>query len=161
VSGYFDDPDERSDNSGGGLRKQLEDLLSENRELRKLVEGDRQAAKATTATDLLKSKGLDPAVLQLVPEEADPVEWVEKYSHLLGAKGTETDETKIDEPAVEAASDDDPALVAEREALAAMQDAATAGSQATVSNDVIEKMKNITDEAEFLKFIRENGGVGA
>lgn len=159
MSGYYtnqSDPDDDNfggDNSGGGLRKQLEEVLAENKRLTKMLTGNRER----TATDLLKDKGIDPAVLQLAPEGADPVEWVEKYSHLLGAKGTEQGETKIDEPEVEMASDDDPALVAEREALAAMEDAASTGSQATVSSDLIEKMGKIETEEELLSFFRSNG----
>lgn len=159
MSGYFDDPDERPDNSGSGLRKQLEEALTEIRELRAQVDKDSTAAKAETATDLLKSKGLDPELLQLVPEGSDPVEWVGSYAHLLGAKEPEQVETKIDEPAIVAAPDDDPAIVAERQALAKMRGAAESGSSSVVSNDLLEGLSKLTTEEEVLAYFRENGSM--
>ena len=104
-------------------------------------------------------KGIDPAVIQLVPDGVDPVEWVEKNSHLLGAKDTQQAETVIDQPDVQVAPDDDPALVNEREALAAMQDAQATGSQsAVVTNDLIEQMNKVTTEDELLALFKANGG---
>lgn len=159
MSGYYSsDPDDfesGQNNSGGGLRKQLEDALGEIRSLREKLEGD---SRKKTVTDLLKDKGIDPAVQELIPSNADPAEWVEKYAHLLGAKGAEQlEEAPSTDPKIQIASDDDPALVAEREALAAMQDAQESGSQAVMSNDLLEKMDKINSEEELLSFFKQNG----
>lgn len=157
---YYQSDDDEFDrqSSGGGLRKQLEEALGEIRSLRQALDGDK---RQKTATDLLKDKGIDPAVAELIPADADPKEWVEKYAPLLGAKGTEVTNLKpqaeATAPEVLMAPDDDPALVAEREALEAMRDAQESGSQATVSNDLIEKMGKINTEEELLAFFRTNG----
>lgn len=158
---YFqsdDDEFDRQNNSGSGLRKQLEEALGEIRSLRDALDGDK---RQKTASDLLKDKGIDPAVVELIPKDADPKEWVEKYAHLLGAKGSEDPNLKtqsaVTAPEIQVATDDDPALVAEREALEAMRDAQESGSQATVSTDLIDKMNKINTEDELLAFFRTNG----
>ena len=144
-------------NTGKGLRKQLEDALGEIRSLRQELRGDR----TKEAESQLKGMGLDPGVLGLAPEGTDPVEWVQKNAHLLGAKVPEKQEEppKIDQPEVVAAPDDDPALVAERAALAAQQEARAAGSSTVVSNDLIEQMGKIDTEEELMSFFRQNGGM--
>lgn len=166
MSGYnnqsdsFDDSyGERQESGGGGLRKQLEEALAELKEARKVI-GQMQS-KDTDA--LLKDKGLDPAVKELIPEGANPSEWIEKYAHLLGAKGTERQvETAPSDkgPDIVAPKDDDPALVAEREALAEIQGAADSGSPAHLTGDVIERMNKIDSEEELLEFFRTNGAAG-
>lgn len=146
-------------NSGGSLRKILEETLAENRKLRERLEKE---DRAETATALLKDKGLDPALVGLIPEDADPKEWVDKYAPLLGAKeAVENLEEKPQTvaPEVEVPADDDPALVAEREALAEMRDAQESGFPAAVSSDLLERMDKISDEKELLNFFQTNGGV--
>lgn len=159
MSGYYSsDPDDfegGQNNSGGGLRKQLEEALGEIRSLRQKLEGD---SRKKTVTDLLKDKGLDPAVQELIPSDTDPNEWIEKYAHLLGAQAPEKlEEAPVTEPKIQVAPDDDPALVAEREALAAMQGAAESGHQAVISNDLLEGMDKINTEEELISFFKKNG----
>lgn len=158
MSGYnyqsdSDDELEFDRGSGGGLRKMLEETLKENKRLLEKLEG-KEREKSTAA--LLTDKGLDPAVAELIPADADPKEWVEKYAYLLGAKDRAKAEEQAAEPEIQAAADDDPALVAEREALAAMQDAAESGSP-VITNDLLEKMNKIDSESELLKFFNSNG----
>jgi hypothetical protein len=172
VSGYnnqsdsFDDNgygQERQESGGGGLRKQLEEVLADNKRLLKLL-GDR-VEKDTDA--LLKDKGLDPAIKELIPEGADASEWVEKYAHLLGVKKDDTKEqAKADEgsddggPEIVAPEDEDPAIAVEREALSRIQGAADAGSPAHLTGDVLERMERIDNEEELMKFFGSNGAVG-
>lgn len=164
MSGYYNYPDpddtERQDNSGGGLRKQLEEALKEIKELRGELSKDK---REQTVTDLLKGKGLDPAIAELIPADQDPTAWVEKYAHLLGAQAPEVLEEAPanDQPEIVGVEQDDPALVAEREALAAMQDATESGSPISNAPDILEKMNKITDEQEFWAFIAKNGAPGA
>ena len=79
MSGFNNeyDPDgfEAGNSNGGGLRKQLEQLLEENKKLREAVEGGR---REETVAGLLKAKGLDPAVSELIPSDADPAKWLEE-----------------------------------------------------------------------------------
>ena len=160
MSGYYDpsDPDgfeSNQNNSGGGLRKQLEEALGEIRSLREKLEGD---SRTKTVTALLKDKGLDPAIQELIPSDTDPAQWLEKYAHLLGVQGAEKlEDAPVTVPKIQTASDDDPALVAEREALAAIQDAAESGSQAIISNDLIEGMDKINTEEELISYFKKNG----
>lgn len=163
MSGYNNQSDsfddfERQESGGGGLRRQLEETLAELKELKKQMGA--QQAKDTDA--LLKDKGLDPAVKDLIPEGADPSEWIEKYAHLLGAKGTErqVEPAPSDNPEIVAPVDEDPALVAEREALAQIQGAADAGSQSHLMGDVLERMNKIDSEEELMKFFNSNGALG-
>lgn len=158
MSGYYnqsDDSFEESMSTGGGLRKMLEDALSENR---KLLDKLNQRERGRTTAELLKDKGLDPAIADIIPSDTDPAQWVEKYAHLLGTPRNE--EPQMEEPAAEPelqlADDSDPALVAEREALAAMHDAQESGSNSVISKDVLEQMNKINSEEEFVKFLREN-----
>lgn len=159
MSGYYNpsDPDDFEsgrESSGGGLRKQLEEALGEIRSLREKLDGD---TRQKTVTDLLKDKQLDPAVSELIPSDADPAKWIEKYSHLLGAKQAKQEEEPAPESKIQVAPDDDPAIVAEREALADMRGAAESGSQATVQNDLMNGMEKINSEEELLAYFRKNG----
>lgn len=167
MSGYnnqsdsFDDgygQERQESGGGGGLRKQLEDALAREAALKKqLSERDLKDADA-----LLKDKGLDPAIKELIPEGANPSEWIDKYAHLLGAKGTEREvkSAPSDDPEIVAPVDEDPALVAEREALAQIQGAADAGSQSALMGDVLERMNKIDSEEELMKFFNSNGALG-
>lgn len=156
MSGYYTQSDPENefegDGEGKGLRKQLEEALKDIKSLRKELAGDRKK----DAESQLKDMGLDPAVLGLAPDGTDPVEWVQKSAALLGAKGTEQEETKIDQPSVEVATDDDPALVAEREALAKIQEAEQAGNP-VVSSDLFENLNKIDTEEDLLDFFKKNG----
>lgn len=169
MSGYNNQSDSFDDNgygnerqeggNGGGLRRQLEEALADAKALRKQL-ADRQTKDAEV---LLKDKGLDPAVKELIPEGADPSEWIEKYAHLLGVKSAEKKEEERapgDNPEIVALADEDPAITAEREALAQIQGAADAGSPAHLTGDVLERMERIDNEDELMKFFGSNGAVG-
>lgn len=170
MSGYnnysYDDDLENEERSagGGGLRKMLEQTLEENRKLREAIE--RQSREKSTA-DLLKEKGLDPAIAELIPEGTDPKAWMDKYAHLLGVPQNTPEEESAVEPEVQLSDDDDPALIARRQeleneqkALAAMQDAAESGFPPEVANDLMERMEKIDSEEELLKFFNQNGALG-
>lgn len=163
MSGYnynanSDDDDQFvQDNSGGGLRKMLESALTEIKELKKQLNGEK---REETATALLKAKGLDPAIAELIPAEMEPKDWLEKYAHLLGVKDTQPDNEPI-VPDVQIPVDDDPALVLEREALEAMQSAAGSGSPAAPSNDALEALAKFEGtEDELMAFFQKGGVVG-
>lgn len=163
MSGYYnqsENPDGYGDSGGGGLRKQLEEALGEIRSLRQQIDGQ---ARQKTVTALLKDKGLDPAISELIPADADPAKWIEEKGHLLGVQPARTSENANEapqpgtEPEIHAAVEDDPAVVAERQALADMQNAAEDGSQAVVDTDLFDRMNKIQSEDELLAFFRSNG----
>lgn len=156
---YFDE-NEDGQRGGGGLRKMLEETLAENKRLiQKLEERER----GTSTAALLKEKGLDPAIAELIPNGEDAKAWVEKYAHLLGVPQNTEDHTPAAAPEVQLADDTDPALIAERQRLAAerqaradMQDAAESGVPA-VQQDLLNQMDKITSEEELMKFFQQNG----
>jgi hypothetical protein len=157
VSGYYnqsDSHDEQSgDNTGSGLRKQLEKALEEIALLK-------NAQQKTTATDVLKGAGIDPALADLVPKDADPKEWVAQYGPLLGARPKTLEEEKaVAAEHVEVPIEEDIAVTAEREARAAMNGAADSGSASVYSTDVLERMDKIGSEAELMKFFNSNGAL--
>lgn len=159
MSGYnYDDPDEFT-GSGSGMRKQLEDLLAENKKLREAIEGDKRQA---TVSALLEQKGLDPAVSELIPSDADPAKWLDEKGHLLGAKPKE--EPKEEQPGTnpevhaQTPESEDPAVIAEREARAAMEEAQASGQSVTVKNNLLEQLDKFEGSVEDLeKFFAANG----
>lgn len=163
MSGYNytqnSDDDFVQDNSGGGLRKMLEQVLEENKKLREAVEGKE---RAKTVTELLKGKGLDPAIAELVPEGVDPAKWLDEKAHLFGIKQEVEllENAPVSQPEVRSAVQDDPAILAEQEALAAMQDAEGSGYPASASPQLLDEMNKINDEASLIKFFNEHGASG-
>lgn len=167
MSGYnnwsdeSDFENEGGSQGGGGLRKLLEQTLEENKKLREAIEG-KEREKSTAA--LLKDKGLDPAIAELIPEGTDAKAWVDKYSHLLGVPENTPNHEQAVEPEVHLSDDSDPAIVARREELAAerkaladMQEAAESGLPASVHNDLVQQMNKIDSEDALLKFFEQNG----
>lgn len=157
MSGYYnnqsvsDDDQFESDNTGRGLRAQLETALKKIADLEK-------AQQKTSAADVLKGAGIDPALADLVPKDADPTEWVAQYGPLLGARPKTLEEEKV--PAaehIEVPAEEDEAVRAEREARAAMSEASESGSASVYSTDVLERMNKIDSEAELMKFFNSNG----
>lgn len=152
---------EHGSQGGGGLRKMLEETLAENRKLLQRLE-ERERGKSTAA--LLKDKGLDPAIAEIIPDGEDAEAWVNKYAHLLGVPQNSEELTPAADPELQLSDDSDPAvqlrraeLAAEQRALADMQDAQEQGLPASVHNDLVERMDKITSEDELLKFFAENG----
>jgi len=166
VSGYnnesdsYDDLDRQDGATGGGLRKQLEQALAKIDKLQRDIDGQKQA---DTAVQVLKDKGLDPAIRELIPEDQDPKEWVEKYAHLLGTKTkASSEDSSTDDPddVAQVQEDEDPAITLEREALSQIQGAADAGSPAHLTGDVLERMDKISSEDELMAFFQSNGALG-
>lgn len=166
MSGYnnwSDEPDfdnEGGSQGGGGLRKMLEETLAQNKVLIQKLE---QRERGTDTAALLKDKGIDPAIAEIIPPNEDPVAWVEKHGHLFGVHEKRDDERQTD-PDVQIPADDDPAVIArkaelaaEQKALADMQDAAESGLPASVHDDLVNRMNKIESEEELLKFFAENG----
>jgi hypothetical protein len=166
VSGYnnnWSDDDfenEGDQRGGGGLRKLLEETLAENKKLREAFEG-KEREKSTAA--LLKDKGLDPAIAELIPDGTDAAAWVDKYAHLLGVPANTPDPEPAVEPDVQASDDADPAiqlrkaeLAAEAKALAEIQDAAESGVPASVHDSLVTEMDKIDSEDALMKFFKEH-----
>lgn len=160
MSGYYEEPNhtDEVDMSGGGLRNQLEQALKEIKDLRQQLTADK---RQETVTDLVKGMGLDPAVAELIPEqEADPKGWLDKRAHLFGGQRTSEPEAQPGTEPEVAVAPDDPALVAEREALERMQGAAATGSQATVSQDLLDRLNEARDPAALEELFRQGGFEG-
>jgi hypothetical protein len=159
VSGYINESDDLEQelgvgSGGGGLRKQLEEVLAANKRLTERLEA---AERENTVTALLKDKGIDPALAEIIPVDQDPEKWVEAHGALLSGFGKKAGEDDPEElPATRVAADDDPALVAEREAQERMRQAQESGVPA-YSQETLDALDKIDNEADLLKFFKENG----
>lgn len=162
---FEDDHEERQ--TGGGLRKQLEDALAR---VQKLEEANQQLVRKDSVGALLKEKGKDPAAVNLIPLDVDAKEWLDKNGHLLADAGKATTKTSENvPPAVE--TDDgeppaapevvehDPALEEERQAMETLQEHSATGIPSTATADQIQKLKSFDNEADLLKYIQSNGAV--
>lgn len=136
--------------SGSGLRKQLEEVLAANR---KLMERLDKLEKQPAVTKLLESKGIDPAVAQIIPEDADPSEWLDKFGHLVGAK---LDEEKVEvQPTPEENSEPDPDLLAEQAAWEAANGLAQSSGTTTQVTDPFAKIESFQTQEEMLAFLAQ------
>jgi hypothetical protein len=168
VSGYnygsdSEFEDERPESGGSGLRKQLEEALAEIKALRAERSQDK---RDKTVNDLLKEKELDPAIAQLIPNDADPAKWLEEKAHLFatGFERTQVDNRpELDTVQVEQPSEEDLAvLLEEQRALEVMSNAQASGTPATPSSDLLEQLNKFQgNEDELLKFFQQNGAPNA
>lgn len=150
---YSNDPDFDEfgqQETGSGLRKQLEDALKELRELR----GELKAEKQGKAVDaLLQEKGLDPKVKDLIPQDANPSEWLSTYGSLFGARldaGNEAPgQAQVDTP---------PDHSAEQQAQQQMEPSGGAGGNTTTQQDPLVQLAAVKSEAELLALIDQAQG---
>lgn len=145
--------------TGGGLRKQLEDALSR---VQKLEEANQRLVRKDSVSALLKEKGKDPAAVDLIPLDVDAKEWLDKHADFLRdvGKPAPTVEVQTEEtPAAPEVEAPDPALEEERQAMETLQEHSTTGIPSTATADQITKMKSFDNEADLLKYI-QSGGVG-
>lgn len=142
--------------TGGGLRKLLEDALAENKKLSGRL--DQLERKGSTET-MLKEKGIDPAVAGMIPADADPEEWLSKFGHLVGGNKLDKENAQVAEPEVQVAPDPD--VEAEQAARARMEQGAGTGSASVQNQDPLAQLNSIQTEAEMLAFLdRQRGGTG-
>ena len=146
MSGYYNEYSDDLDGNGrqgegGALRKMLEEALGEIRELKTELGKVQTESKAQSVTKLLEDQGLNPAVAQIIPEGADPAEWIEQHKTLFATTGSNLDEGESGElpPAQE---ETDPDLLAEQEAWEAAHGVST-GTPSTTSS--IDPMKQLED----------------
>jgi hypothetical protein len=137
----------QAEQSGSGLRKQLEEVLAANK---KLTERLDRLEKQPSTTALLESKGIDPAVAQIIPEDADPSEWLDKFGHLVGAKLDADVKVK---PTPEENAEPDPALLEEQAAWEAANGIAQTSGTTTQIADPLAKIESFTSKEEMLAFL--------
>ena len=162
VSGWNDsysevfDGDGHETQTGGALRKQLEETLAANKRLTERL--DRLEQKAPLEA-LFKEKGIDPAAIGLVPAGTDPKEWLEQNARFLKAVEPPMDKKVTPaEPEVEVAPD--PELEAERQQLEGLEGAGNTGIPSTATSDQIQKLQSFDNEADLLNYIQSGGSVG-
>lgn len=169
MSGYNNNWSEDDDfenevasHGGGGLRKLLEESLAENKKLRERLE---KQDREKSATVVFEDSGLDPALVELIPDGMTATEYVEKFGHLLGVKSQQSAVTETKEVNVQVPEDEDDAVVARRAELAAeeaarkaMRDAQDEGSPAVFAS-LEEQMNKIDNEDDLMKFFNSNGTV--
>lgn len=161
MSGYDNyseifDGDGHEEQSGGGLRKQLEEALSVNRKLTERL--DRLEQKAPMEA-LFKEKGIDPAAVALVPAGAKPEEWLEQNARFLkGFEAPGTDQQQQAAPEVQQ-HQEDPDLEAERRQIEDLEEAGETGIPSTATADQLQKLQSFDTEEELLAYIRSGGNV--
>jgi len=73
--------------------KALRDALKKQKEARTALEKEladlRKEKRTSTIESVVKEKGLDPKVAEIIPADADPAEWLEQYGDVFGAKPAE------------------------------------------------------------------------
>lgn len=143
---YEEDLDQGQEQSGRGLRKQLEDALGELRSLRAELNAEKQAK---TLDGLLKEKGIDPRVKDIMPKDADPADWLDKYASITGSHLDTNEVPKT--PEAELAPD----LKAELEAQAQMAPTGGAAGGTTTQQDPLQQLAALKTEEEFLTFLNQ------
>jgi hypothetical protein len=109
---------------------------------------------------VIKTKGLDPKVAEIIPSDADPAEWLEKYGDVFGGKAAEqagaTQSTEA-EPAKQEPREEHP-LEGQFGAMQAAQDGAQA--PANVGFDLTRAEAALEEGGleGFENFFRSGGG---
>lgn len=148
-----------SQETGKGLRSQLEQVLEQNRLLiERLNKQDREKATAS----LFKEKGLDPKIGELMGD-ADPEKWLAKFGNLFAPASKKLDESETPEQKLarlQAAGQanqgndiPDQDLQAEREAYEAMTGIGAPAGAPSASQDLMDKLVSFDNEADLLKFM--------
>lgn len=101
---------------GGGLRRELERVLADNKALRAKTEAFEAAKRTQDASEFLSARGLNPKLAKFVPAEAagDPAamdNWVKENAELFPTApadqtGSQVQEPVQTEPIIEAGSRD-------------------------------------------------------
>lgn len=161
MSGYDNysevfDGDHREEQTGGALRKQLEETLAANK---KLEDRLNMLERKETVTGLFKEKGIDPAAAALVPADADPQKWLEQNAQFLrSVEGVPANQEKQAAPEEKQAKPD-PELEAERQQLEGLEEAGESGIPSTATSDQITKLQSFDNEADLMAFINSGGAV--
>ncbi len=138
--------------SGGGLRKLLEDSLAENKKLNERLD---KLERKDSVESLLKGKGIDPAVAGMIPVGKDPQEWLNEFGHLVGGNKLDQEDQST-KPEVQVAPDPD--AEAEQAAAARMNQGDGTGSAVVQDQDPFAKIASFETEAELLSFLNQQGG---
>ncbi len=152
---YSNDPDEfefGQQETGSGLRKQLEEALGEIRSLRSELT---EKARGESVDALLKEKGIDPAVKDIMPKDVNPAEWLDKYAPLFGKRLDENDGQNPTPEVVVA-----PDMQAEQNAQVVMQPGNDATGGTTTQQDPYQQLAALKTEEEFLNFLNQQKGPG-
>jgi hypothetical protein len=145
VSGYYNEYSDDLDGNGrqgegGALRKMLEEALGEIRELKTELGKVQTESKAKSVSKLLESKGLNPAVAQIIPEGANVDEWLEQHGSLFKTTDARLDEDESGE-LPPAQDEPDPDLLAEQEAWEASHGVSSGTPSNTSSLDPMKQLE--------------------
>lgn len=159
MSGYdnysdvLDDDGFQDRQTGSGLRKQLEQVLEQNK---KLIERLEQSDRKNSTESLLKEQGINPAVAGMIPADRDPAEWLTEFGHLVGGNKLDKQDP-APTPEGQVAPDED--LAAEQAAMARMTRDASAGSHVVQEQDPLAKLDSFDTQEAMLAFLEgERGG---
>lgn len=160
MSGFYDNEYSdlggagRQEESGSGLRAMLEEALGEIRTLRGELEKVQTGQRQTSVTDLLESKGINPDVAQIIPEGADPADWLNDFGHLFGSTLDEDESGELRTP--EEQDEPDEQLLAEQAAWEAANGLSSQSSGTTTSvSDPFAKLESFQSAEEMIAFISQ------
>lgn len=165
--GQFFGTDEQSgsQNPIRALREKAESDSKTIKELKEELAKLRTVTRQTAVADLLKSKGLDPVVAELVPADVeatpDALEaWYGKYSKVFNpAKATSENETEGEaQGAGEAEAAGSTVPESEQDALGQMVQAMNQNVAPAAAADLQRKMENAGDLSELLSVIKGQQG---
>lgn len=163
MSGYYNeysdnlDGEGRQGEGGSGLRKMLEEALGEIRELKTELGKVQTQEKAKSVSTLLESKGLNPAVAQIIPEGADVDAWLEQHGSLFKTTDAKLDEDESGElqPAQNENNEPDPDLLAEQEAWEAAHGVSSGTPTTTNSLDPMVQLEQADTTEKLLALIEQ------
>lgn len=176
VSEWDDDFDndgqgQQQATKGGGMRAQLEEVLKQNRELRKQLDTANRQLRTATVADVLRAKGLKSKVAKLIPADVEPSEeaitkWLDEYGDVFGVENLkepvvkEADAgTEAPKPAVEPNHDDDLSNAEYANQMRRMGQLTGQGQAPMKEADIMAKLADPNlDRKELLNLIAQHGG---
>lgn len=159
MSGFYDneysdlDGQRRQEETGSGLRAMLEEALGEIKNLRGELEKVQSGQRQTSVTELLESKGINPDVAQIIPEGANPAEWLNDFGHLFGSNLDENESGELRTPKEQ--SEPDEQLLEEQAAWEAANGIAQSSGTTTQVTDPIAKIESFQTQEEMLAFLAQ------
>lgn len=154
-NGYYNeysgdlDGNGRQEESGSGLRALLEEALGKINSLQGELQSLKQASQPSVSS-LLESKGINPEVAQIIPEGANPAEWLDQHGHLFVQPGANLDDEEPPAP-----EEDDPELLAEQEAWEAMHGVSSGTPRRSSQLDPMKQLEDADTPEKLMALIEQ------
>lgn len=141
------DDDDQQDQGPKALREAREKAAREATEQRERADKLEKQLRDLTLREVLKERDLNPKVVELIPADADPTQWLETYGELFGAKKSAPTRQQ-GEP-----TDDGP-TADEVDQLRKQQDADAHGFRPGNEGDELQKLNNAESLDDLIKLVK-------